>query len=66
MCFATNVTNAAYTPPYITQIYYLIEDTETTKNKTIVWDEIGTEGILIDEVGVKKKVYAPAIQQPAD
>lgn len=66
MCFATNYTDHNYVTPHTTQIYYLIEDTESTKNKTIVWDEIGTEGILIDEMSLYKDVYAPAIQQPAD
>lgn len=66
ICFATNVTDHSYATPYTTQRYYLIEDTESTKGKTIVWDEIGTEGILIDEMGLNKDVYAPAIQQPAD
>ncbi len=66
MCFTTNVTDNSYATPYTYQLYYLIEDTETTKDKTIVWDKIGAEGILIDEIGVNKQVYAPATQQPAD
>lgn len=66
MCFATRVTHLNTYDNWKTEIYYLIEDTESTKDKTIVWDKIGTDNILIDEVNVRKAVYSPIIPQPAD
>lgn len=66
MCFAINYTDHGYSTPSTSKQYYLIEDTESTKDKTIVWDEMETEGILVDELNVKKNVYAPAYEQPAD
>lgn len=66
MCFATCFTNLSYYDEPKTELYYLIEDTESTKDKTIVWDKIGTDNILIDEVNVNKAVYSPIIPKPAD
>ncbi len=66
MCFATNFTDYSYANPYTTTQYVLIEDTESTKDKTIVWDELGTDGILTDEVNVQKDKYCPVNYQTAD
>lgn len=66
MCFSTRVTHLDTYDNWKTELYFLIEDTESTKNKTIVWDEIGTDGILVDEVKVRTDVYAPIIPQPVD
>lgn len=64
MCFATRQTD--FYDDRKTEIYFLIEDTESTKDKTIVWDELGTEGILVDEAYIRQEIYAPIIPQPAD
>lgn len=62
MCFATRVVPQDGTNPYT--LYTVIKDTESTKDKTIVCDEVGTEGILVDEMGLKPNIYFPL--KPAD
>lgn len=66
MCFATTVTHKAYYDNRSSVLYYLIEDTESTKDKTIVWDDLGTDGIPVDELNVDTSIYAPYIVKPAD
>ena len=62
MCFETRVEPQNGTSPYT--VYTVIKDTESTKDKTIVWDEVGTEGILVDEMGINPSIYFPP--KPAD
>lgn len=44
MVFGNNINN-----PY----YYIIRDTDETKDKQVVFDEVGTEGILIDASAIE-------------
>lgn len=54
MCFTMTVYPASYSP-YDT--YTLIEDTKSTKDKTIVFDTVGTDGVLVDEVDISSSIY---------
>lgn len=58
MCFTTIGFTYGDDPQY----YTLIEDTTSTKDKTIAWDSVGTNGVLVDEGNVNPdKFYAPAL-----
>lgn len=63
MCFTTMGFTYGDDPRY----YTIIEDTISTKDKTIVWDSVGTDGILVDKGKVDPdEFYAPALAVPAN
>lgn len=64
MVFSTRVDWGNGEPPFVS--YLIIEDTDSTKDKTIVYDSIGTDGVLVDEINIDSSRFYPLETSPAD